>query len=1424
MNEAMRPGFQASSTRRVPREDEQGFPAAETRTDLDPPEPRGFQADRTRQDLPEPGSFSQDGTRTDLVAPVELGRPADEPGEAPGAEAERGFQADATRQDLRSPAAAPREARFDASSTSTDLPVQERGGFQAAATRTDIPVGEARSFTASATRTDLEAPDLSAEDLRQAETYVATGADEDLRQAETYIATGADGGAAFQADATRADLTPPAEADFQSSRTRTDLQADDGSFLAAGTRVDLPAPGSARPPLPSPFESAESSGPRPSPPPELPAAPAPPAARRMGEFVLEERLGVGGMGDVFVARRERDGLAVALKLLSTSMDDETSRRRFEREGQVMLGLSHPTIVRLVGRGLDEETRRPYLAMELVPGRDLGAILAGRPDRRLQVEEAVYVLERCARALIAAHDAGVIHRDVKPSNLLVTPQGEVKLTDFGIALAEDASIRLTLGALVGTPAYLAPEVLLGDPWSPAADAYGFGSLAFEALAGRPLFEGDSATVVLAEQITREPPDLGGLREDAPTWLVELVMALLRKGPGQRLSLLDVAAELAEHLPPVEALERLRRDAAIDRETRPLELSGGRVLAPGQVFHHYRIDEELGRGGMGVVFKAFHLGLKRPVALKVLAAGALASEAEQARFLREAEAAGALSHPAIVPVLDAGQHGGTYYLAMEFVAGSPLGQGAARARADLLRLFCELCGAVAHAHTRGVVHRDLKPDNVLVDAEGHPHVLDFGVAKRLDTEDEGLTTQGDVVGTLRYMSPEQAAGKQQLVDLRSDVYSLGTMLYEALCGQTPYRGSVQELLYQVHFGQVAPPSAHRGDLPWELDAICLKALERDPDERYQSALELGREVERFLAGEPIRARRATLLYRARKYVARNRGRAAAGVGAAVVVLGLLGGWAAAAAQARRERELAQERLDREEAARLEEARERVRTKVREAWAAFARGAHGEAASAFEAAVALTPPDELIAPGAELLAALPADATADLRPEERGVLRLTRERLRRWAALARTRETQARIEERLGASRAALERGDLELAAQEAVAASRLGGQAEAQVLSERIAQAFVARAQRRLEAGLGKEDLIVRRRELEAARKELEDAQRVVARVARAELGVVLRELGKLNELEQAQAVARAQRARAADLIRRGQLLLEQGGLEEARRAFEQALGVDARDAQAREGLLEAERRLRNQVEEAARAARATQAEALRREAKEQLLEGRRRHGLGELPEDIRGCYFAALERLRRATLLAPETPASLELRQEMAREFAAVLIDQGQAELARFVRRLADLPEQDPAPPPLPRDPHLGVVESIAASARAAYGTPVVFQRTEVFDALRTYVASQARVTGVQLYFEIRILGEIRRAGLHPQVYLTGIEVRVHDDSRNTVSPPRRVDLPTACLRPAAVDGLGRRVFRPFDRAQRLDSQPVIRQVEGIVQAMVRDAR
>ena len=276
--------------------------------------------------------------------------------------------------------------------------------------------------------------------------------------------------------------------------------------------------------------------------------------------------------------------------------------------------------------------------------------------------------------------------------------------------------------------------------------------------------------------------------------------------------------------------------------------------------YQLLDELGSGGYGVVFRAWDPQAEREVAIKLLTS---TSPRAQQRFQREVEATARLQHPNIVPLLDSGEHGGTLYLVMELIRGRTLAersQGQDRLPLEAaVRVMRDVARAIDHAHREGILHRDLKPHNVIVDPQGRPHVVDFGLAQ-LEERRSQLTRTGAAVGTPAYMPPEQARSDGS-ADARSDVYALGATLYHALTGRPPFGGeSGPEMLLAIFRQEPDPPSRHDRRVPVDLDTVCLKCLEKSPARRYPGADALAEDLERWLAGQPVRARRPWLVRRA------------------------------------------------------------------------------------------------------------------------------------------------------------------------------------------------------------------------------------------------------------------------------------------------------------------------------------------------------------------------------------------------------------------------------------------------------------------------------------------------------------------------------------------------------------------------------------
>lgn len=330
--------------------------------------------------------------------------------------------------------------------------------------------------------------------------------------------------------------------------------------------------------------------------------------------------------------------------------------------------------------------------------------------------------------------------------------------------------------------------------------------------------------------------------------------------------------------------------------PVSMTGAGGSASTPTIEGYSIGQCLGQGGMGAVYEGTQESTGRRVAIKIMLDSALGSEEGRKRFEREVAVVARLEHPAVVAIIDSGVRKGKYYYIMEFVEGTTLDHVIKRGECDVKHAFelvAEVCDAVEYAHQRGVLHRDLKPANILVDTRGRIRLLDFGIAQVLGEDAaqsrETLSSPGQIVGTVAYMSPEQAAGKVSETSIRTDVYALGAIAYDLITGKLPcpVDGSLMQILQRIAHADPVRPSVHRKGLSRDVDAMLLRALEKVPASRYATSGEFAADIRRFLAGQPVHARPVGLAGRAYRWTKRNRTLTITGAVSLMILAGVSAG---------------------------------------------------------------------------------------------------------------------------------------------------------------------------------------------------------------------------------------------------------------------------------------------------------------------------------------------------------------------------------------------------------------------------------------------------------------------------------------------------------------------------------------------------------
>jgi serine/threonine protein kinase len=604
-------------------------------------------------------------------------------------------------------------------------------------------------------------------------------------------------------------------------------------------------------------------------------------------YRLQRVLGQGLFTASYLARDEAMDLEVVVRVLRPEFACRSEiRRSFLDLCRKAIHYHHPNLAHTLEVRLFPEQDVYYIVRQYISGLTLQEVLAR--GRQFEPPQVLEVLRQLLGALSELHPQ-VIHGAVKPSNVFVCSGDKVVLGDLSLppsGVGETLRQRLAYDYR-----YAAPEALVGAA-VPASDFYALGCVAYELVCGAPPFVSDHYNEVLVQHATRPVPPPRQHCPGLPPVVEALLLRLLAKDVGLRpasvaeaLWRVDEAAGQMLHGTREPSAElsgpaeppgvRLLRDASLaefrpphtmfsmgasrsPEETVPPEPAqslpshaASAERSPPESIGRYEILGQLGRGGMGVVYKARDTALQRDVALKVLANAGLTGAAAE-RFRAEARAAARLHHPNIVQIYDIGEHEGSPYLALEYVSGGTLAEKLrhqALPPQDAAALLIQVARGVHAAHQAGILHRDLKPGNILLSADGTPKLTDFGLAK---VNDASLDTPvGTIMGTAAYMSPEQAGGGAREIGPATDIYGLGAILYECLTGEPPFgrTSSVHMLLMGVLHEAPRPPRGLRPEVPPDLERICLACLEKDPAHRYVSAAALAEHLESFLADEPL-----------------------------------------------------------------------------------------------------------------------------------------------------------------------------------------------------------------------------------------------------------------------------------------------------------------------------------------------------------------------------------------------------------------------------------------------------------------------------------------------------------------------------------------------------------------------------------------------
>ena len=562
------------------------------------------------------------------------------------------------------------------------------------------------------------------------------------------------------------------------------------------------------------------------------------------EYEILEVLGQGGMGSVYRARHTLLDEIRAIKLIKASLQEDTNFvNRFIREAKILVKLRHPNLVYFYEFGALEENVF-FMVIEFLHGES--ALERVSRLQKIPFQDALRIVREAALGLHRAHQKDVIHRDISPDNLLIVKKEDgteiTKVIDFGIAKPVGAETYTHNNAFLGKPEFCSPEqcgiLKEGEVIDARCDIYSLGVTLYFLLTGKLPFHSTSSAGYLVKHVQAVPKPISEYLPSAecPPQLEALIAKTLAKNRDERFSTMEEFAR---------ALEELETSkVALPAPEIPVDLSR---MQPGYRFmNRYDIEGTVYEGRKGIVYKAKDLQLQTIVALKIINPVLMPAAKDRSRFVRGLRLAQRVTHSNVCRVYEIAETGKNIYVSMEFLEGSTLAeilQYEGRLRLpQALRLFKQLLAGLSEAHRVGVIHRNLKPQNIMIGPTNEARLMDFAssISPDADGDNALISSAGEFVGTPSYMAPEQFEAVQP--DHTVDVYSFGVLMFQVLTGRLPFAGKTLPALVYAH-SKTEPekPSTIIPDFPVELERIILKAMQKKPGDRYQSARELLAELQ-------------------------------------------------------------------------------------------------------------------------------------------------------------------------------------------------------------------------------------------------------------------------------------------------------------------------------------------------------------------------------------------------------------------------------------------------------------------------------------------------------------------------------------------------------------------------------------------------------